>query len=31
MHSRNREDLSVKCLLPRLLVLAGLKAAGHER
>ena len=31
MHSRNREELGVKCLLPRLWVLAGLEAGGHER
>ncbi len=31
MHSRNREELAMRCLLPRLWVLAGLKAAGHER
>ena len=30
MHSRNREELAVRCLLPRLWVLAGLKAAGHK-
>ncbi len=29
MHSRNREELAVRCLLP-LWVLAGLKAAGAE-
>ena len=31
MHSRNREELAVRSLLPRLWVLAGLKAGGHER